>query len=288
MGRAVNWRVIYSGHSDGYHNMAVDEAIMESIGAELAPPTLRIYGWSPPAVSLGRFQEVAEQVDVEVIQQHGWDLVRRPTGGRAVLHDDEVTYSVCVPQDQLEGGDSVLRSYRYLARGIQRGLELLGVEAELGRTPPAVGGKGGRHQQSAICFSHPTRADMVAAGHKIVGSAQVRKNGVILQHGSVPITLDIANHLAVMAGGRYSNKPELLQQAAVGVSQVLCRDVSYDELAEALVAGFSQALGVELQVGELSRWEQARAEDLFVHKYGTDAWNLTVPDHHTTISTGRQ
>jgi len=284
----ANWRVIYSGHSDGHHNMAVDEAIMESVAANLAPPTLRIYGWSPPAVSLGRFQEVAEQVDVEAIQQRGWDLVRRPTGGRAILHDDEVTYSVCVPQSQLPEGDSVLRSYRYLSRGIQRGLELLGVEAELGRKPPATGGKGSGHQQSAICFSHSTRADMVAAGRKIVGSAQVRKNGIILQHGSVPITLDISDHLAVMPGDGSGNKPESLQQAAVGVSQMLGRDVTYDELAEALVAGFSQALAVELQAGELSDQEQARAEHLSVHKYGTEAWNLTVPNRRTTISAGRQ
>ena len=118
---------------------------------------------------------------------------------------------------------------------------------------------------------------MVAAGRKIVGSAQVRRNGVILQHGSVPITLDISDHLAVMPGDGRGNAPELLRQAAVGVSHMLGREISYDELADALVAGFSQALTVELQAGELSDQEQARAEHLSVHKYGTEAWNLTEP-----------
>ncbi len=267
--------------------MAVDEAIMESVEAQIVPPTLRIYGWSPPAVSLGRFQEVDQQVDTAALCQRGWGLVRRPTGGRAILHDDEVTYSVCVPQDQIEDGHSVIRSYRRLSRGIQSGLELLGVEAELGRESSAVGGKGNGNQQSAICFSHSTRADMVAAGRKVVGSAQVRRNGIILQHGSVPITLDISDHLAVMPGDGSSHKPESLRQAAVGVSDLLGRDVSYDELAEALVAGFSQALAVELQAGELSAQEQARAEHLSAHKYGTEAWNLTVPSRRTTSSAGR-
>jgi len=245
---------------------------MESVEAQIVPPTLRIYGWSPPAVSLGRFQEVDQQVDTEALQQRGWDLVRRPTGGRAILHDDEVTYSVCVDQSQLPKGDSVLRSYQYLSRGIQRGLELLGVEAQLGRESP-IRGSGGR-PQSAICFNHSTRADMVAAGRKIVGSAQVRKNGIILQHGSVPITLDISEHLAIMSGSGGPEEAQTLGAAAVGVSDLLGRPVTYEELAKALVVGFGEALGLELQTGQLTDVEQARAEQLCVAKYGTDEWNL--------------
>jgi len=268
--------------------MAVDEAIMESVEAQTVPPTLRIYGWSPPAVSLGRFQQVDQQVDTAALHQRGWGLVRRPTGGRAILHDDEVTYSVCVSQDQIEDGCSVIRSYRCLSRGIQSGLELLGVEAELGGESSAVGGKGSGHQQSAICFSHSTRADMVAAGRKIVGSAQVRRNGIILQHGSVPIMLDISDHRAVMPGSGAANEAQTLNEAAIGVSDLLGRQVTYQQLAEALVAGFSQALAVELQAGELSAQEQARAEHLSVHKYGTEAWNLTVPSRRNSSSAGLQ
>jgi len=277
VGTTSKWRVIYSGHNDGHYNMAVDEAIMESVAAQVVPPTLRIYGWSPPAVSLGRFQEVEQQVDIEALRQRGWSLVRRPTGGRAILHDDEVTYSVCVPQDQIEDGYSIIRSYRCLSRGIQRGLELLGVEAELGRKSPATGGKGSGHQQSAICFSHSTRADMVAAGRKIVGSAQVRKNGVILQHGSVPISLDVSDHLVVMPGSGAPDEAQALSTAAVGVSDLLGRRVTYQELAEALVAGFGQALGLELQTGQLTDVEQDRAQQLCVKKYATDEWNLVRP-----------
>ncbi len=257
--------------------MAVDEAIMESVGRGEVPPTLRIYGWRPPGVSLGRFQEVGQQVDIAAVRQRGWDLVRRPTGGRAILHDDEVTYSVCVPQSQLQDGDSVLRSYQYLSRGIQQGLQLLGVEAQLGRQPYSALNKGSRRQQPAICFAQSTRADMTAAGRKIVGSAQVRRNRTILQHGSVPITLNIADHLAVMPGDGTAGEAQTLSRAAVGVSDLLGRQVTYQQLAEALVAGFGDALELELQTGQLTDAEEDRAGQLRAEKYTTDEWNLVRP-----------
>jgi len=250
---------------------------MESVERGQAPPTLRVYGWRPPGVSLGRFQEVEQQVDIAAIRERGWGVVRRPTGGRAILHDDEVTYSVCVRQSQLPDGNSVLRSYRYLSQGIQRGLELVGVEARLGRKHRAARNKESRRQQPAICFAQSTQADMVAAGRKIVGSAQVRKNGIILQHGSVPITLNVADHLAVMPGNGTVDEWQILSRAAVGVSDLLDRQVSYEQLAEALVAGFGEALGLELETGQLTEAEEDRAEQLRAEKYATDEWNLVRP-----------
>ncbi len=271
------WRVIYSEPSDGYANMAVDEAIMEAVGRELVPPTLRLYGWQPPAVSLGCFQELDGQVDLAALRSRGWDLVRRPTGGRAILHDDEVTYSVSVPQDMLKGGHSVLRSYRELSRGIQHGLELLGVRAELGNKPKphdnaATGGK-----LPAICFTQSTRADMVAQGRKIVGSAQVRRDGTILQHGSVPLTLNVADHLVVMPTIGGEDGAAMLRRAAVGISELLGRAVSFDEVAEALVKGLARVLGVQMCRAELTELEQARAQELRTGKYATEQWNYHRP-----------
>lgn len=278
MGRAAVWRVIHSGHRDAYTNMAVDEAIREAVGRGTVPPTLRIYGWRPPGVSLGYFQEADEQVDLTAIRQRGWDLVRRPTGGRAILHDDEVTYSVCVTEDGLAHGDSVLGSYRELSQGIQRGLELLGIQADLGSKPPARGELDPAGSKAPpICFTQSTRADMVARGRKIVGSAQVRRDGVILQHGSVPMTLNVADHLAVMPGTGQEDDGAVLSQAAVGVSEVLGRPVSFEELGDALVAGFAEALGVEMQPGQLTETEQARAAQLRSEKYATEQWNIRRP-----------
>ncbi len=258
--------------------MAVDEAIMEAVGQDIVLPTLRLYGWQPPAISLGRFQKVDGQVGLDALRQRGWDLVRRPTGGRAILHDDEVTYSVCVPQAALNHGGSVLRSYRELSRGIRRGLELLGIQADLGRKPKTPSSPAPRgHTPPAICFAQSTRADMVAAGRKIVGSAQVRKDGTILQHGSVPMTLNVNDHLAVMPGSGNTGPTGRLSQAAVGISELLGKPVSFDEVAEALVTGFAEALHLEIERSQLNESEQARAHELRTHKYATDQWNYHRP-----------
>ena len=278
VGDVAHWRVVHSGHGDAYTNMAVDEAIMTAVAADLAPPTLRLYGWRPPGVSLGFFQELDGQVALDELHVRGWGLVRRPTGGRAILHDDEVTYSVCVPETWLPDGASVVRSYRELSRGIQRGLELLGVHAELGGEPhaPAAAQSAGA-RLPAICFTQSSRADMVAAGRKIVGSAQVRRNGVILQHGSVPLSLNINDHLAVLGGRGEAEAAGTLRRAAVGVSEVLGRPVSFSELADSLVAGFAEALGLVLEPGGLTPAEQATAEELRVAKYATEQWNCHRP-----------
>ena len=269
------WRLVRSGHSDGYTNMALDEAIMWAVGKGTAPPTLRFYGWQPPAVSLGYFQELEESIDRGEIHKRGWGLVRRPTGGRAILHDDEVTYSVCLPQQLLPQGDSVVQSYRELSRGIEAGLQLLGVAAELGAKHDQQKRTGRR--QPVICFAQTARVDMTVAGRKIVGSAQVRRDGIILQHGSIPLTLDWAAHLAVMPPRDSSQGGPGLRQAAVPVADAVERPVSFDEVCEALIAGFSEVLGIAVAETPLTPQEQQRAARLRAEKYATDAWNLTPP-----------
>ncbi|MGC9317440.1 MAG: lipoate--protein ligase family protein, partial [Armatimonadota bacterium] len=126
------WRIIESGRATGFRNMAVDEAIMQSVARGEAPPTLRLYGWQPPAVSLGYHQHLDEGIDRTAVRERGYDIVRRPTGGRAILHADELTYSFCIRQDQIAGGHSVMESYREISRDIVAGLELLGAEVSLG------------------------------------------------------------------------------------------------------------------------------------------------------------
>ena len=271
----MTWRLVSSGHSDGYDNMAVDEAIMWAVGERLVPPTLRLYGWRPPAVSLGYFQELDQGIDRSEIQKRSWHLVRRPTGGRAILHDDEVTYSVCVPQELLRHGDSVVRSYQELSRGIEAGLQLLGVAAHLG--PQHGHRKTAPRDQPAICFAQTARVDMTVDGRKIVGSAQVRREGIILQHGSIPLTLNVADHLAVMPARASDQADNTLGQAAVAVADAVGRPVSFDEVRVVLIAGFSKALHITLQQGPLTAQEQQYAACLRSEKYATDEWNLTMP-----------
>lgn len=266
------WRLLDSGDADGPLNMAVDDALLDALVAGVGRPTLRFYGWRPPAVSLGYFQPLDEGISLPEIAARGFGLVRRPSGGRAILHKDEVTYSVTVPEGQVESGQSVMGSYRSISRGIEAGLGLLGLGAELAdrKDQPRMKAEG----LPTVCFAKAARCDMTFEGRKIVGSAQTRRRGVIMQHGSVPIHIDPAEHLAVMPGGGTDEESQRrLRGAACGVADALGRPVSYDELSQALAEGFAQRLGLVLEPGELSDWERRRADELYATRYTTDAWN---------------
>lgn len=274
----MHWRLIESGYADGFTNMAVDEALLWAVATDLAPPTLRLYGWRPAAVSLGYFQDVEGQVDRAEIARRGWDLVRRPTGGRAILHDDEVTYSVALQSAALERGDSVMGSYREISRGLELGLQALGLAAALGETYADPAHRDSGRNLPAVCFAQPGRGDLVAAGRKVVGSAQVRREGALLQHGSVPITLRYADQVAVMPGpAERPESREALAQAAQGIGDLLGRPLGYEELARAVRDGFAEAFGVKLEPGELTAAEQEKAEELRASKYATEGWNLRAP-----------
>lgn len=268
------WRLIISDPASGAWNMAVDEAMLEAGVAGLIPPTLRFYAWEPPAVSLGFFQPLDERINLSEIKARGFGLVRRPSGGRAILHKDELTYSVVVPEQLLENGRSVMGSYRTLSRGLEAGLRRLGLGAELAeRTRPERMRAQGL---PTVCFAAAAKCDMTVAGRKIVGSAQTRRRGVIMQHGSVPIHIDPAEHLAVMPGeGTDAESQQRLQQKACGVADILGRPVSFWELAEALKEGFAEQLEIAFEQGELTEWEHARAQELHDRRYATWEWTAT-------------
>lgn len=274
----MNWRLLWSGYADGYTNMAVDEALLWAAAEDGSPPTLRFYGWQPATVSLGYFQEAEGQVDRAEIARRGWGLVRRPTGGRAILHDDEVTYSVTIAEAQLEHGHSVMGSYREISRGLELGLQRLGLEAALGETATDPEHRQAARDLPTVCFAQASRCDLVAAGRKVVGSAQVRKRGIILQHGSVPLNLRVEDALAVMPGRGTSRRSEdQLTAAAQGIAQALGQPLSFEQLARALAAGFEEAFDTRLEVGELTAAEEAKAGELREGKYATEGWNLVKP-----------
>lgn len=274
----ATWRLLISEPSSGAQNMAVDEAILHCRAEGRVGPTLRLYAWQPPAVSLGRFQELDERIDLPAIAERGYGLVRRPTGGRAILHSDELTYSVVVRQTDIEGGEALMASYRRISRGIEAGLALLGVEASMDgqRRDDREPGQ----PLPTICFAKAARCDLVSAGRKVVGSAQTRTRGCVLQHGSVPLTIDLDELLAVLPGRRSEDLDERrskVSRAAVGVAELLGRPVTFDELAGAIRAGFERCLGVRFREADLLPEERACAEGLLATKYGTAAWTERAP-----------
>ena len=187
------WRLLRHGAATGAENMAVDEAVAQSIAAHLVPPTLRFYAWAPPCVSLGRNQAVAG-VDLPACAARGFDVVRRPTGGRAILHTDEMTYSIIAsPDDPLMHG-YVLDSYLRISHGLVAGLRRLGIDAE-----EAPGTNRAGPDVSAACFEVPSAYEIVAGGRKILGSAQARRSTSVLQHGSLPLVGDLTRVVDCLA-----------------------------------------------------------------------------------------
>lgn len=247
--------------------MAVDEAIMLAHARGEVPPTLRFYGWRPPALSLGYAQKADREVDLEACRRSGVDVVRRPTGGRAVLHDREVTYSVVISTELFPG--SVVETYRRLSAGLVEGLRLLGLGAEVQEGPPREG------LRTAACFDTPSWYELVVAGRKVVGSAQVRRLGVLLQHGSVPLEFSAAQLVGLLKlpEGLRRRLEENLAVHAAGLCDLGAK-TTFADVCEALAEGFRRALGVELREGGLTRGELEDVDRLVCVKYGAAEWNL--------------
>ena len=245
------WRLILDGPADGAWNMAVDRAVLVAHEAGAVPPTLRLYSWERPTVSLGRFQN-AEDVDRAVAEAHGVAVCRRPTGGRGVLHDDEVTYAVVAGvRDGLPRGVSA--SYRELCGALVEAYRALGVAAEL--TARTRG-----ERDSGACYLHATPADLSLGAAKLSGSAQVWLRESCLQHGSFVVSRDASLEAALFGLG--DGGARALSRAATTLLEATGSRPDAAAVRDAVVEGFGRWFGVDLEPGELTAAElvHARAE----------------------------
>jgi lipoate-protein ligase A len=268
----TSWRLMLTEPLPGIDNMAVDATILGGVESGQSPPTLRLYRWDPPCLSLGYSQPFSD-LDQSRLEEWGWDVVRRPTGGRAILHVDELTYAVIGPKSdpRLEGG--LMESYRRLSEALFRSLDLLGLPVQVHQ------GKNHLAHQQPVCFENPSEFEITAGGKKIIGSAQARKRGGILQHGSLPLYGDLSRITEVLA---YSTPAErrsaaqALQQRAATVESILGRRVGWDEAASTFVKGFSEILNLDLVAGGLSEQERQRAQELAQNQFGAADWTRQV------------
>ena len=264
------WRLIISEPLSGAENMAIDEAIMLAVGRGAAPPTIRFYRWSPAALTLGYFQNIEKEVDIAACKSAGVDVVRRLTGGRAVLHRHELTYSLAAPDDNEKISGSVLRSYLSISRGLLKGLSRLGVEAELAE------GKNKSETVSPACFDAPSWYELVAQGKKLVGSAQTRRNGCLLQHGSVLLKADTETLFFVLnfASEKLRERAkDYFQAKATCLEEIMGYSPEFEVLCDRFKYGFESELGIELKEQQITEAEAALAQELSAGKYGTDEWN---------------
>lgn len=267
----ARWRLLHTGFADGKTNMAIDEAIMRAVTEKRVPPTLRFYGWVPPCVSIGYSQALGDEIDLERCRRDGVGWVRRPTGGRAILHTDELTYSVVVPQDDPRAFGGVVESYRHLSRGLVAGLLQLGLDVMEADYQEKKGG-----DSSAACFDLPSHYEVTVGGRKLVGSAQMRRRGVVLQHGTLPLRGDITrliDYLKLPSEARRVALKEKLAGRAATLFQVLGRDVTFDDVAMAMQAGFSDALNLDLAPGELADEETVWVQEFRDQRYDSPEWN---------------
>jgi len=231
------WKFLDTGSNIGAYNMAVDEELLARAQAGNAMPVLRFYGWTPPAVSLGRFQKIENAVNADACKRLGFDIVRRITGGRAVLHDRELTYSIISRTDNPLFPPDVLGTYKIIAAGLLDGLRNLGVHAEMVSRSDRHGALVKKGTKDPSCFSSPSWYEILVHGKKIVGSAQRRVTGAFLQHGSVLVGYDPLLEAEVIPGSGAI-------EAATCIERELGRDVTLEEVKHAFKEGFAGALGI--------------------------------------------
>lgn len=269
----TQWRLLRHAPASGARNMAVDEAILEMARKGAALPTLRLYDWQPPCLSLGVAQPI-EDVDFDALRPHGWDVVRRPTGGRAILHTDELTYSVVGPSGEPRLAGGVLESYKRLSGALLNSLKFLGLPVRH-QSSPALNGS----DANPVCFEVPSDYEITLGGKKLIGSAQARRKGGVLQHGSLPLHGDIARITQALryAGEAERNAAaERVRSRAATVEEGLHRRVDWAEAADAFMQGFAETLNIEFIEGELSAEEEQAAERWASERYAQAQWTERV------------
>ncbi|HEY5730709.1 MAG TPA: lipoate--protein ligase family protein [Anaerolineales bacterium] len=267
------WRLLITPPARGAWNMALDESILEHIGRGESVPTLRLYAWEPACLSLGHAQPFAD-VDMTRLKQRGWEVVRRTTGGRAILHTDELTYSIIAPTDEPRVGGSVLESYNRLAQALLLAVKSLEIPVEMKKGKVNDG-----ETLNPVCFEIPSTYEITVNRKKLIGSAQARKKDGVLQHGTLPLTGDLTRICQALVfeneSARETASKRLLERATT-VESALGREVSWQSTAQAFVGAFEAQLGLSFERGELSESESRRTDELVKEKYDHPSWTERV------------
>ena len=244
-------RFLDTGEHSAYWNMGLDESVLRHVSEGKSPPTLRFYRWKPPAVSIGYFQSLRREVDFDACYTQGVNIVRRLTGGGAVYHDRELTYSFIAAEDAVP--DDILESYKLVCSGLIEGMKALGVKAEFA----------------------PLN-DVVVAGRKVSGNAQTRRLDCVLQHGTVLLDVDVDRMFTLLKVPNEKIKGKVVSDVKARVTSlkgVLGREVPYDKASAAFKAGFAKALDLKLTDGSPTASELKLAKELECGKYSTLDWN---------------
>ncbi|KPL00599.1 MAG: hypothetical protein AMJ91_04125 [candidate division Zixibacteria bacterium SM23_73_3] len=279
-----SWRIIFTGTDDAFFNMALDEALLLSCQRGTSPSVLRLYLWEPPAVSMGYFQSAEKTVDLKKCKDRGIHVVRRITGGRAVLHQNEITYSVCASGDDLaQLGENTIQTYQKLSLALLESMCILGIEGEWVKLSRGKKLFSLPHIFSVPCFVSSSRYEITVEGKKLIGSAQRRfsfqdhqgRKDSFIQHGSI-----------LMGKGKYSLAELLpdeismemvkqnLDERSTNMEKILKRRIKPEEIISALKRGFEKFFASRMENSKVSEEELKMAQGLKKKKYLSDKWNL--------------
>lgn len=246
-------RLLDRSKNSGFMNMAIDEAI--AINAhETKIPTLSFYSWEPATVTIGYFQSMNAEVDIEKCKIQGIDFIRRITGGGAVFHDKEITYSFVCTEDSGVVSKDILESYRQICSGVIHGLENLGVQSQFAGIN-----------------------DIVTNGKKVSGNAQTRRHKAVLQHGTVLLDVDVERMFSILKVPNEKMRDKIIsnvKERVCSVKSILGREVEYEEAKKSMVIGFEKAFKTEIKPGKLTEKERMDAE-IAIKRIKSNEWNFS-------------
>lgn len=269
----AKWRLLQTEPASGAYNMALDEACLFSSAEKRSLPTLRLFTWAPPTLSLGYAQKSAE-VNFDQLHHRGWGLVRRPTGGRAILHTDELTYSVTAPLDDPVMAGSLLESYHRISKALLAALGFLGIDA---RGDAVYTVAQDQSKKDPVCFEVPSNFEITVSGKKLIGSAQARKHNGVLQHGSMPLTGDLSrinNALLYPTEEKRQEGVARLLSHAGTVESLTGRVITIEMAIQAFITAFEMELDLDLVSSNPTDEELLHTNELIVNKYQSDDWTL--------------
>lgn len=250
----MKFRLLQTGHRSAAFNMALDEVLIRRINEGTSLPSLRFYGWDPSAISIGYFQSIEAEVDLEKCKEQGVDVVRRQTGGGAVFHDEEVTYSIHIPLKLNLVPKKILDSYAKICEGITMGLAHMDLDTQF-----------------------VPLNDIILNGKKISGNAQTRRQGIILQHGTILTRVDVDKMFELLKVPDEKLKGKLIEnikQRVTSIAQETQQDHSFQDVVDTLILGFAQAFPeVEFERNSLTEEEIKETEELVIQKYDKNTWN---------------
>ncbi|QTK07139.1 lipoate--protein ligase family protein [Staphylococcus haemolyticus] len=268
------WNFINTGSHDPYYNMAMDEALLNFVSRGEIDPVVRFYTWNLATLSVGYFQRLKKEIDIDKVKEKGFGLVRRQTGGRGVLHDKELTYSVIVSEEHPNMPSTVTEAYRVISEGLLEGFKLLGFEAYFAIPRSKEEREKLKQPRSAVCFDAPSWYELVVEGRKIAGSAQTRQKGVILQHGSLlqDVNVDELFDMFIFKNDRLKDKmKKAFVDKAVAINDIADRHISIEEMEKAFEEGFKKGLNIEFKPLTLSDDQIKEVKEL-EEKYRSDEW----------------